>query len=232
LPQSFFESPFPIKPLNPVNFILAANAIWLYGLLFLHWSLQEVMVVFSIEIILFLIINFIKIIVAGDNLPWFDMDTLSLKLWVASIYIVCCGGIGALLLTLGLTGADFDTLELKRSLAGLKDIYNKFGLVASFILFNTTINFFLTFFYNGKYKIANPFLIAYKTFITLIGMSLFMTLIIFPLVNLFEDEQFWMVIACGIVVLKTGVEIISYQLFYSRWPNFEVIELKKQNNES
>jgi len=91
--QRILESSFLIKPLNPVNYILIANIIWPVGILFLNWSIDEVIVVFAIEIILSIVINFIRVIIAEDNLPLFDLDTLALKLWACPIYLVCCGGL-------------------------------------------------------------------------------------------------------------------------------------------
>jgi hypothetical protein len=133
------------KPIQKKGLPILSLLLSLFGILFLAWDFQHLIVLFVAEVFLMLLLALIKVFFAQNELPF--SKTLTKRL----VYLMFGCGIGALFITFSMT---FLSKSIK-----FQDVFEELKIV-DYQIFMLTLgyfsNLFFNYFGNLKYKEAIP----------------------------------------------------------------------------
>lgn len=189
---------------HPVQ--LLSLCISLYGILVLNWLLFPVIFLFWWEIILSLGAALVRTLFALEGRSFFHSLPLRLFLIVAGIALGFA--ILALAISFSIKGMDIG----KTSISGLGSIPSQVNILIA----GTVLNLIINYFYNGKYREAQPFQELMKTYsymIILLSLLMVLTMHIIPSYPQLSEAK-W--IAASVVLIKSTVDWMYYSTLWRK----------------
>ena len=171
--------------------------ITLVGIFFLHWSLQPIIYLFWLEVILNVVSALIRAMGAMDGKPFFE--TLKQKIFLLLAGTVM--GVAMIMLTVTFTIGVFEDFDFE-SFAGIQEAV--LALAGNYVL-----ALLLNFFFNGRFRKANPVAELISTLIYLLILLVIIMVItqhLIPSLNL-ENNAMW--IGLAIIGIKFLVDFLA-----------------------